>query len=156
MVFGRLGNVRYYAAHHRRAALRNCRSQACQLVLGVVASSGNAVLVAARHFCEVLSTNYIPTLLERGRARAEEAEGLQVAFQEGATETYPSLKCSCDVLSITGVMFASDKRRQWASFSISAGNIGFISWTPDSFTGDLFRTIVNNIPPPPGPKPPFL
>ena len=39
-------------------------------VLDVAAGNGNATLAAARRFCEVTSTDYVPALLERGRARA--------------------------------------------------------------------------------------
>src|SRR3954453_1560857 len=48
-------------------------------VLDVAAGNGNATLAAARRWCEVTSTDYVPALLERGRERAM-AEGLSVAF----------------------------------------------------------------------------
>src|SRR5450631_1403603 len=46
-----------------------------QKVLDVAAGNGNATLAAARRWCEVVSTDYVPELLARGRRRAE-AEGL--------------------------------------------------------------------------------
>src|SRR5437763_13570185 len=49
-------------------------------VLDVAAGNGMASLAAARRWCEVVSTDYVPSLLERGRARAE-AEGLTVEFK---------------------------------------------------------------------------
>src|SRR5712672_4099120 len=51
-----------------------------QRVLDVAAGNGNATLAAARRFAEVTSTDYVPALLESGRARAA-AEGLQVDFR---------------------------------------------------------------------------
>ena len=54
--------------------------RAGQKVLDVAAGNGNATLAAARRWCEVISTDYVPSLLERGRARAA-AEGLPVAVQ---------------------------------------------------------------------------
>ena len=45
-----------------------------QTVLDVAAGNGNATLAAARRWCDVTSTDYVPALLERGRARAA-AEG---------------------------------------------------------------------------------
>ena len=44
-------------------------------VLDVAAGNGMASLAAARRWCDVTSTDYVPSLLERGRARAS-AEGL--------------------------------------------------------------------------------
>ncbi len=43
-------------------------------VLDVAAGNGNATLAAARRWCEVVSTDYVASLLESGRARAQ-AEG---------------------------------------------------------------------------------
>ena len=39
-------------------------------VLDVAAGNGNVTLAAARRWCEVVSTDYVPALLERGRLRA--------------------------------------------------------------------------------------
>ena len=41
-----------------------------QRVLDVASGSGNAALAAARRFCDVTSTDYVPSLLEEGRGRA--------------------------------------------------------------------------------------
>ena len=48
-----------------------------QRVLDVAAGNGNATLAAARRFAEVVSTDYVGALLERGRERAA-AERLPV------------------------------------------------------------------------------
>src|SRR5215217_3804264 len=53
--------------------------RAGQRVLDVAAGNGNATLAAARRWADVTSTDYVPALLERGRARAV-AEGLPVSF----------------------------------------------------------------------------
>src|SRR5437763_6186533 len=45
-----------------------------QKVLDVAAGNGNATLAAARRWCAVTSTDYVPSLLDRGRTRAA-AEG---------------------------------------------------------------------------------
>ena len=45
-----------------------------QKVLDVAAGNGNMTLAAARRWCEVTSTDYVESLLARGRERAE-AEG---------------------------------------------------------------------------------
>jgi hypothetical protein len=36
------------------------------------------------------------------------------------------------------------------------GKIGLASWTPDSFTGNMLKTVGKHVPPPPGVKPPSL
>src|SRR6188472_2907149 len=56
-----------------------------QRVLDVAAGNGNATLAAARRFADVVSTDYVGTLLERGRERAA-AEHLAVTFQEADAE----------------------------------------------------------------------
>ncbi len=62
--------------------------RAGQKVLDVAAGNGNATLAAARRWCEVTSTDYVPALLERGRVRAQ-AEGWTIAFQEADAEALP-------------------------------------------------------------------
>src|ERR1700712_1610409 len=57
-------------------------------VLDVAAGNGMASLAAARRWCEVTSTDYVPALLERGKARAK-AEGMTMEFQEADAENLP-------------------------------------------------------------------
>src|SRR6201999_867790 len=76
-----------------------------QRVLDVAAGNGNATLAAARRFAEVVSTDYVSTLLERGRERAQ-AERLSAMFREADAEALPFEDASFDVvLSTFGVMF---------------------------------------------------
>src|SRR5256885_9633531 len=78
-------------------------------VLDVAAGNGNASLAAARRFAEVTSTDYVPSLLESGRRRAE-ADGLSIQFHEADVENLPFPDASFDVvLSTFGVMFAPDQ-----------------------------------------------
>ena len=51
-------------------------------VLDVAAGNGMATLAAARRWCDVTSTDYVPALLERGQARAT-AEGYAGRIQRG-------------------------------------------------------------------------
>ena len=57
-------------------------------VLDVAAGNGMASLAAARRWCEVTSTDYVPALLECGQARAS-AEGLSIDFIEADAENLP-------------------------------------------------------------------
>src|SRR6476661_6443128 len=80
--------------------------QAGWRVLDVATGSGNAALAAARRGCEVVGSDFVPALLERGRLRAE-AEHLSVEFVEGDAEHLPFPAATFDaVLSIYAVMFA--------------------------------------------------
>jgi ubiquinone/menaquinone biosynthesis C-methylase UbiE len=128
-------------------------------VLDVAAGNGNATLAAARHFAQVTSTDYVPSLLERGRVRAE-AEGLDVAFQVADAEDLPFPPASYDViLSTFGVMFAPDHRASASEMlrvCRPGGRIGLASWTPEGFLGQMFRVIAAHVPPPPGVHSPLL
>lgn len=130
-----------------------------QRVLDVAAGNGNATLAAARRFAEVVSTDYVGTLLDRGRERAE-ADRLAVTFQQADAENLPFPDASFDiVLSTFGVMFTPDHQRAAAELlrvCRSGGKIGLANWTPESFIGRLFKTIGKYVPPPPGVKSPAL
>ncbi len=125
--------------------------RAGQTVLDVAAGNGNVTLAAARRWCEVTSTDYVPTLLERGRARAE-AEGLNVAFKQADAEALPFADRSFDaVVSTFGVMFTPDQDQAAAELirvCKSGGMIGLANWTPEGFIGQLFKTIGKHVPPP--------
>jgi ubiquinone/menaquinone biosynthesis C-methylase UbiE len=130
-----------------------------QRVLDVAAGNGNATLAAARRFADVTSTDYVASLLERGRERAE-ADRLAVVFREADAENLPFADASFDVvLSTFGVMFTPNQERA-ASEMIRVcrpgGKIGLANWTPDGFIGLLFKTIGKYVPPAPGVKSPAL
>ena len=85
--------------------------RAGERVLDVAAGNGNATLAAARRFADVTSTDYVPALLDKGRARAQ-AEGLPVQFQVADAEELPFADGSFDVvLSTFGAMFTPDHAR---------------------------------------------
>jgi SAM-dependent methyltransferase len=133
--------------------------RADEQVLDVAAGNGNATLAAARRFAQVTSTDYVPALLDKGRARAQ-AEGLAVRFQEADVEELPFPDGSFDVvLSTFGAMFAPDHARtahEMMRVLRPGGRLGMANWTPESFIGRLFKTIGAHVPPPAGVKPPPL
>lgn len=124
-----------------------------QRVLDVAAGNGNASLAAARRWCEVVSTDYVPSLLERGRERAA-AERLDMRFEEADAEALPFPDASFDaVMSTFGVMFTADHVRaadEMLRVCRPGGRIGLTNWTPAGFIGQLFKTIGRHRPPPPG------
>lgn len=131
--------------------------RAGERVLDVATGNGNAALAAARRFADVVGIDYVPSLLERARGRAE-AEGLDVLFEEADAEDLPFPDGSFDVvLSTCGVMFAPDQETaasELARVLRPGGRIGMVNWTPDSYVGHLFRAIGRFAPPPAGLRPP--
>ena len=130
-----------------------------QKVLDVAAGNGNVTLAAARRWCDVVSTDYVPSLLERGRLRAA-AEGLSVEFKEADAEALGFADASFDVVVSTfGVMFAPDHHKAAAELARvckSGGKIGLANWTPEGFIGQLFKVLGKYLPPPAGSKSPLL
>jgi ubiquinone/menaquinone biosynthesis C-methylase UbiE len=128
-------------------------------VLDVAAGNGNVTLAAARRWCDVTSTDYVPALLANGRERAA-AERLKVDFREADAENLPFADQSFDVVVSTfGVMFTADQD-QAASELLRVckrgGKIGMANWTPEGFIGQLFKTLGKHLPPPAGVKSPAL
>jgi len=130
-----------------------------QKVLDVAAGNGNVTLAAARRWCDVTSTDYVPTLLERGRIRAQ-AEGWAIEFKEADAEALPFADASFDaVVSTFGVMFTPNQDQAAAELlrvCKSGGKIGLANWTPEGFIGQLFKTLGQHMPPPAGVKSPAL
>ena len=128
-------------------------------VLDVAAGNGMVTLAAARRWCEVTSTDYVPALLELGRARAE-AEGMSVTFKEADAENLPFADGSFDVvLSTFGVMFTPNQDKAAAELlrvCRRGGQIGLANWTPDGFIGQVFKTLGKYLPPPAGAKSPAM
>lgn len=133
--------------------------RAGQAVLDVAAGNGNATLAAARRWCEVTSTDYVPSLLDAGRARAL-ADGYEITFREADAEALPFADGSFDVaVSTFGVMFTPNQAQaanELLRVTRKGGRIGLANWTPDSFIGQLFKTIGKYLPPAPGVKSPSL
>ena len=133
--------------------------RAGQKVLDVAAGNGNVTLAAARRWCQVTSTDYVPALLAKGRERAN-AEGWSIDFQEADAEQLPFKDATFDaVVSTLGVMFSANHDKAAAEMlrvCKSGGKIGMANWTPEGFIGQLFKTIGKHMPPPAGAKSPAL
>jgi SAM-dependent methyltransferase len=133
--------------------------RAGQTVLDVAAGNGNVSLAAARRWCDVVATDYVPALLDRARERAG-AERLAMEFREADAEALPFPDASFDVVVSTfGVMFTPNQERAAAEMvrvCRPGGKIGLANWTPDGFIGQLFKTIGKHLPPPQGARSPAL
>jgi ubiquinone/menaquinone biosynthesis C-methylase UbiE len=123
------------------------------------AASEHSLLAAARRYADVVSTDYVGALLERGRERAE-AERLLVAFEVADAEALPFAEASFDVvLSTFGVMFTPNQQqaaREMMRVCRPGGKIGLANWTPQGFVGRLFKIIGKYVPPASGTKSPML
>ena len=130
-----------------------------QTVLDVAGGNGNVSLAAARRWCDVVCTDYVPALLERARERAT-AERLEIDFREADAEALPFPDRSFDVVVSTfGVMFTANQDRAASELlrvCKPGGKIGLANWTPDGFIGRLFKVIGKHVPPPAGVKSPAL
>jgi hypothetical protein len=80
------------------------------------------------------STDYVGALLDSGRKRAQ-AEGHCITFQEADQERAPS---------------------ELVRVCKPGGRIGLANWTPESFIGQLFKTIGRYVPPAAAVKSPAL
>ena len=139
-------------------------AEACDLryderVLDVAAGNGNATLAAARRGCQVTSTDYVASLLDRGAERAR-AERLDATFEVADVEALPYNGASFDaVLSTFGVMFSPDHAKaasELARVCRPGGRVGMANWTPEGFIGQLFKTLGRHLPPLAGVQPPSL
>jgi len=127
-------------------------------VLDVAAGAGNAAIPAALTGANVVASDLVPELLERGAALAQ-ARGVNLQWREANAEALPFGVDEFDaVLSCVGVMFAP--HHQCAADELvrvcrPGGTIGLISWTPEGFIGRMFATMKPYVPAPPaGVQPP--
>jgi ubiquinone/menaquinone biosynthesis C-methylase UbiE len=134
--------------------------RAGESVLDVAAGNGNATLAAARRWCEVTSTDYVPALLERGRERAAAERLHGIDFREADVEALPFDDGRFDVvLSTFGCMFAPNPQRTAAEMlrvCRAGGRIAMANWTPEGFIGQLFKTVGKHLPPPAGVSSPSM
>jgi SAM-dependent methyltransferase len=131
-----------------------------QRVLDVAAGSGNAAVPAARTGADVVAADLTPELFPAGQAFAAR-HGVELSWEEADAEDLPYADGSFDVvLSSVGVMFAPHHQQaadELVRVCRPGGTIGLISWTPEGFVGELFRTMKPYAPPPPpGAQPPPL
>ena len=133
--------------------------RAGQSVLDIAAGNGNASLAAARRWCAVTSTDFVPALLARGKARAA-ANGFTILFREADAEALPFADASFDVVvSVFGVMFAPDQDKAAAAMlrvCRPGGRIGLANWTPQGFAGQMLKLLGQDLAPPANTRSPAL
>lgn len=121
-------------------------------VLDVACGSGNVAIAAARRAADVTGLDYVPSLLETARRRAEVEHFESIEWVEGDAQDLPFEDASFDVvLSTFGVMFAPDQEKAAAELlrvCRPGGRIGLGNWTPDGAIGEMFRITMEHAPPP--------
>jgi SAM-dependent methyltransferase len=154
--YGKVGSLLSWIGE---SLVRQLDVHARERVLDVAAGNGNASLPAARRFADVLATDYVPSLLEEAKRRAE-ADGVVLRTQAADAQALPFRDGEFDVvMSTIGAMFAPDQEavaRELTRVCRSGGRIGLASWTPDSLVGDMFRAVAKHVPPPAGVQPAVL
>jgi SAM-dependent methyltransferase len=127
--------------------------RAGERVLDVACGSGTAALVAARRYCDVTGIDYVESLIERARLRAD-AEAMEVEFVVGDAQRLPFPDASFDaVLSVYGVQFAPDQERaarELLRVCRPGGRIALASPPPFGWSGDFFAVNAKHLPPPAG------
>jgi ubiquinone/menaquinone biosynthesis C-methylase UbiE len=133
--------------------------RAGERVLDVAAGNGTATLAAAHRFAQVVSTDFVPALLEKGARRAA-AEDLAIEFKVADAENLPFDDASFDVvLSTFGAMFTPEhgrSAREMLRVLRPGGRIGLANWTPEGFIGQLFKVVGKYLPPAAGLESPAL
>lgn len=127
-------------------------------VLDVAAGTGNAAIPAALTGADVIASDLVPQLLERGPALAA-VRGVGLQWRQANAEALPFGSDEFDaVLSCVGVMFAPHHQRaadELIRVCRPGGEIGLISWTPEGFVGEMFAIMKRYVSaPPPGAQPP--
>jgi SAM-dependent methyltransferase len=129
-------------------------------VLDIAAGTGNGAIAAAARGAAVVAIDLTPELLEAGQAIAD-ARGLMLSWEVADAEALPYPDDSFDVVvSAIGIMFAPHHQAaadEALRVCRPGGRLGFASWTPEGFIGQLFATMRPYVPPPPpGAQPPPL
>jgi ubiquinone/menaquinone biosynthesis C-methylase UbiE len=119
-------------------------------VLDVAAGSGNAAIPAALRGGMVVASDLAPELFDVGRRLAAEA-GAELESRQADAEAVPFPADAFDgVLSTVGVMFAPHHQRaadELVRVAKPGGRIALISWTPEGFIGQMFKTMKPYAPP---------
>lgn len=139
--------------------VQRLRLPAGSRVLDIACGTGNVTLPLARAGCTATGVDIAPNLLVQARERAAE-EGLAIRFDEGDAENLPYPDASFDaVVTMFGAMFAPRPAlvaSEMARVLRPGGRLGMANWTPEGFSGQMFRIGGRHAPPPPGIPPPVL
>jgi SAM-dependent methyltransferase len=128
-------------------------------VLDVACGTGNLAIPAAKAGADVTGIDIAPNLIDQANQRAK-TEGLTAKFEVGDAEALPYEDGAFDVvMTMFGAMFAPRPDVTAAELKRvckPGGLIAMANWTPEAFTGQMFKTFAKHVPPPPGMPSPVL
>jgi SAM-dependent methyltransferase len=126
-------------------------------VADVATGTGNAAILSARCGARVVGVDFEPALLELARSRAAD-DGLAVDWRVGDVCELPlDDDCAERVLSVFGVMYATDHEaaaHELSRVCVPGGQVLLASWTPGSFLPAMGQVVAGYLPPPPTTGPP--
>ena len=129
-------------------------------LIDVACGPGVVTAALAPNAASVVAFDATEQMLEKAKARCARAGLSNVEFRSGDAESLPFPDGSFDaVMSTFGVMFTANQDKaaiELARVCKPGGRIGLANWTPESFIGQLFKTIGKYIPSAPGVKSPAL
>ncbi len=150
---GDFGKIAAGIAHWAEDFVKHAAPQSGARVLDVACGTGNVTLPLARLGAAATGVDIAPNLLEQARERAD-AEHLHITFDEGDAESLPYPDGSFDmVFSMFGAIFAPRPElvvKEFARVLRPGGTLTMANWTPESFSGSMFRVTSRHVPPPPG------
>jgi SAM-dependent methyltransferase len=127
-------------------------------VLDVACGTGNLAIPAAKAGADVTGIDIAPNLIEQARDRSV-AQGVNAIFEVGDAEAMPYPDNDFDVvMTMFGAMFAPRPdvtASELIRVTKPGGLIAMANWTPEAFTGQMFKTGAKHVPPPPGMSPPL-
>ncbi|MDP8970191.1 MAG: class I SAM-dependent methyltransferase [Actinomycetota bacterium] len=131
-----------------------------QRVLDVGAGAGNVAIPAAERGASVVASDLTPELFDAGRREAA-ARGVELEWVEADAESLPFPDDEFDVVvSSIGAMFAPHHQAvadELVRVTRPGSVIGMINWTPEGWTGHMFKMMAPYAPPPPpGAQSPLL
>lgn len=128
-------------------------------VLDVACGTGNLAIPAARSGADVTGVDIAPNLIDQAIANAAK-EGLEAKFEVGDAEALPYNDASFDVvMTMFGAMFAPRPdvtADELIRVARPGGLIAMANWTPEAFTGQMFKMGAKYVPPPPGMPSPLM
>ena len=135
--------------------------QAGWRVLDVATGSGNAAIAAARCGCEVVGIDYVPALLERGRAPRRGRGRRRSSCARATPRRSRSPTASFDAVALGLRRDVRARPRPGGGRAASAscrpgGTIALATWTPDGFIGEMLKVVAAHVPPAPGVASPLL
>ena len=128
-------------------------------VLDVATGTGNLAIPAAKTGADVTGIDIAPNLIDQANERAK-TEGVTAKFEVGDAEALPYEDDTFDVvMTMFGAMFAPRPdvtAAELVRVTKPGGLITMANWTPEAFTGQMFKIGASHVPPPPGMPSPVL